>query len=117
MNASKLIHRAVLLVPVDTGNTRGGQTVGYSIDGELFCAIEPFTARELIFSKQLKADVTHKVTMRYTARVNHRCRLQWDGKVFELGPPLPTAERREEMIFTATEVIGQVLTTTTTPAP
>lgn len=117
MNVSKLIHKATLSVPTFTKTARGDTTVTYADDGELYCAIDPLSGRELFWAKQLRADLSHKIVMRYTARVTHKCRLRWNGKYFELGPPLPKDERNEEMAFTAIEIFNAAPTTTTTPAP
>jgi len=106
LNVNKLIHFADYYAPVDAESGRGDQSVTYPTKtGDMYCAIEPLNARELIWARQYRADLTHKITMRYNASINHRFRLLWNSRWFELGPPIAQEERTEQMIFTACEIL------------
>ena len=104
MQFSKLIHDTLLFAPVDALSAKGDQTVSYPSGVQMFASIEPLTGRELNYAQQMRADVTHKITMRYLTGVSHRYRITWNSRTFELGPPLTPEERNELMVFTAIEV-------------
>lgn len=105
MNISKLTHVAMLRAPVDSVTGKADQVTTYTDDGKIGCQIQPLTARELIWASQnARADVTHKITIPFTARVNHRYQLLWNSRTFALGPSISEDEAKVEMVFTAVEV-------------
>lgn len=104
MRAGKLRHRLTLLRPAGTVDARGDANPNHEPAGTAYGSIEPLSGRELWQAQQVKADVTHRITVRHKAGVGPRWRVQWNGRTFELGPPLSTEERGFDMIFTAVEV-------------
>ena len=110
MDAGKLRQQAQLWKPPDatTPDTFGDVSGSYTlVDPGYWCSIKPGTGREFWMAQQVRADITHIITLRYRSDIGPRWRLVWnDGfntRTFELGPPLTTDERFFEMTFTAME--------------
>lgn len=118
VNASRLIHEATLYNPVDSLTVKGQQIVTYPTAwGNMWVAVDPLSGRELFWAKQMRADLTHKITMRWHPDISHRWRLHLYGQVYEFGPPLPYQTRQEYIEITAVQLPMATTTTTTTPAP
>ena len=108
MRAGRLRHQIVILDPIDNTDDRGDAQVtykprSYAVPG----SIEPLTGRELWYAQQMRADITHKVTMRGAQGVTDRHRLLWSGRYWECGPALSPEERGRELIITAFEIKQQ----------
>jgi SPP1 family predicted phage head-tail adaptor len=105
MRAGKLRHYVQLLVPPDPSATdsQGDPASTFSGGPSFWCSIEPLTPREFLLASQIRADVTHKVTLRYRDDITARHRLKWGTRVFEVGPPLSTEERHFDLVLTAVE--------------
>ena len=109
MNAGKLRHYVQLLSapPANQPDSFGDVSGTYTPTGNAWVGIEPGSGREFWMAQQMRADLTHTITMRYRADVGPRWRIIWnDGnrvRTFELGSPLTTDERFFEMKFTAME--------------
>jgi SPP1 family predicted phage head-tail adaptor len=112
MKAGALRHLITLLSPPDpvaTVDTYGDVVENYTTVAQVWGAIEPLTVREIWLAQQARADVTHKITLRWRGDVSAKWRVSWnDGnrnRVFELGPALSTQERHLDLIFTAIEKV------------
>lgn len=105
MRAGKLRHRVTLLRLDDSARDTFGDASGsyVTIADGLWASIEPLSGSELWTAQQVRADVTHKVTLRYNGDVTGKCRIEWDGRFFELGPPMSTEERLFDLVLTAVE--------------
>lgn len=110
MRAGKLRHLGTLLYPAANPNAPdavGDTPSGWTRGPQVYFGVEPLTPRELFMAQQVRADVTHKLTMRYRGDANARCAVEWNTgtriRIFELGPPLSTEERLIDLVFTAVE--------------
>lgn len=112
---SKFIHLLHFKVPSGTeaqaGNTRGDVEITYvdlDVDNPMlvWASIEPVVGRELLVARQMRGDITHKVTCHYNSSINHRLIFLWDGRTFNVGPPVSEDERQVFMSFYAGEIIG-----------
>jgi SPP1 family predicted phage head-tail adaptor len=97
MDPGKLRHLVTLQQPSET--TTGGETArSWSDVAEVSAAIEPISSREYFLASQPRADVTHRVTIRYRAGIQSTRRIVWkEGNTTRtlnlLGPPIDREER------------------------
>jgi head-tail adaptor len=83
---------------------------GTTTVGTAWAAIEPIPARELDVARQLRADVSHKVTLRFNPSIAIYAtdRLRLGSRYFELvGPPINTDERNQEWRVLVVEIPTQ----------
>lgn len=111
IRAGKLRHKVTLLQAVDSITDKGDDEITYDEAGaiQLWANIEPLTGRELQFAMQVRADVTHKIELRYRGTINHRSKLRWvDGggntREFHLGPNVDPELRGIKSMFYAVEI-------------
>lgn len=110
MRAGKLRHLVTLFLPPSNAiDTFGDVSETYTAGQQFWASIEPLSGRELWFASQLRADVTHKITLRGRAGVTAKCQIRWTDsflnttRIFEIGPPLSTDEKHREVVLTAVE--------------
>lgn len=107
MRAGKLRHKLELLRPVDAAaNAAGDFTTEYEVlPGMVWGAIEPLSGSELWHAQQVRAQLSHKVTIRGRTDITSRWRVKFNGRTFELGPPLSEDERGIQTEFAAEEMV------------
>ena len=98
MDPGKLRHRVTIQQPFEA--TAGGETAITWSDVEtgVWAAIEPISSREYFLASQVRADITHRVTVRYRPGIKANWRIVWrDGGTERilnlLGPPIDREER------------------------
>lgn len=93
--AGELRHRIALQYPtVSASNSFGDATVTWTVSTTRWAKIEPLTGRELWQAQQVQADVTHTVTLRYTAGVGPTWQAVYQTRVFNIMAVLDPGERR-----------------------
>jgi head-tail adaptor len=114
MIAGHLRHRVYVRQPQDTETKKRDMEMIYSpIDLSSspthYAEILPLVGRELIFARQYRADISHKIRMRYTLDINQRTRIYWLGSdklhQYELGPAVNAENRNIEVTFYAFEIL------------
>lgn len=113
VDPGKLQHYGSLYGPIegDTDDVRGDENVTYGFLTSptqapwkrIWCSIEPVAGREMLVAQQMHGAVTHKITMRYVAGLTKRHVLRWNGRTFNLAPPLTTEEAFHTIQVYATE--------------
>lgn len=106
MQAGKLRHRLQLLAPVVSLDAAGGSRTSYTEGPIVFGRIEPLSGQERWVAQQVRADVSHRITLRYRGVIEHGYRIKWQGRVFDLGPAVDEDERHFSLVFDAIEVRG-----------
>lgn len=94
--------------PFDPGAAGGVQAATYRPVDD-YAAIEPLRGRELVVAMGMRADLSHRITLRYRPDVHQESRIVWvrsDGPPlvaykFELGPEVDDELRGVEMSFYA----------------
>ncbi len=118
MRAGELRHRVYVIHYADTYTAKGDrvrqfQTVPPDPDAEPddYAAIEALKGRELVVAHGMRADLSHKVTMRYRRDIGPGNRLGWVQadepliyRIFELGPMVDRELRGTDMTFYAVEI-------------
>lgn len=109
-SAGELRHIAEVWQPVDSITIKGDDEITYShTDGDdEYCSIEPLAGREILFARQIRGDLTHKIVMRYRDDITHRTQLRWDNgtvvRQYNLGPMVDVESRNVMVSFYAIEI-------------
>ena len=69
----------------------------------VWASIEPLIGREYMAAKQLTAEVSHKIRIRYIAGLLPTMRIAWGDREFEIISIINVAERNKEIVIMATE--------------
>ena len=111
MQAGQLRHKIAIVQAVDSITPKGDDEITYDEAGVTYAyaSIEPLSGREFLFAKQIRADITHKITMRYRISINHRTKIRWyDGITlheFNVGPVINQDLRNTSLTFYAIKII------------
>lgn len=105
MRAGPLRHQIVIEQTTETRDTSGGVIDTWSTFATVWASVSPLIGREYMAAKQVSADVTHKIRMRYLSGVTPKMRVSWDSRTFDIGSILNVDERDIEMVIMATEII------------
>lgn len=74
-----------------------------TLTSTFYASIEPLIGREYMAAKQMQADVTHKIRMRYIPGLTTTMRIVFGTRVFEIESILNVQERNRELVIMATE--------------
>jgi SPP1 family predicted phage head-tail adaptor len=82
--------------------TRGKNRLGESIDdwktfSIVYASIDPIAGSEPFIGGQTRADVTHKVTVRWVAGLTAKDRIKYGSRIFDIDAVLNPEERNEEL--------------------
>lgn len=86
----------------------GGYTTGDPVTfaAGVRAAVEPLEGHERLDAMQTKADVTHRVRMRYRAGITSKMWIVHVGRTLRIsGPPIDTDERHREMTLLCREEV------------
>lgn len=105
MNTGKKRH-PVMLQRATTSRDTFGQTIEtWSDVGKVWAAIEPATGREVLTSREVIADVTHKLTTRYRPDVTPQMRVKFGERVFDIQAAFDPDDRGKELLLLCREMV------------
>lgn len=73
----ELKRRITLQKPVKTEDEGAGKRVNYQAVADVWAAIEPISSREFFFAQQGRAEVTHKIHIRFRTDVKNNWRVRF----------------------------------------
>ncbi len=106
MRAGRLRHRVRIQRAVDVVTDSGAVETQYSDLFTTWAEVLPLTPRELYAARQVQAEITAKVRLRYRPGLDARIRVVWQREagspsvleVFDVeGPPIEVEGRRREL--------------------
>lgn len=97
MEAGELRHRLSIEHAVETRDPVGGTVETWSEFAAVWGAIEPLQGREFFQGSQLKAEVDHRVRVRYLPGVTDEMRVVFGARRFDIKAVLNLEERRREL--------------------
>ena len=95
MKIGDLKHRITFQDSMKTPDGYKGHTESWTNFATVWASVEPLAGREYFFSQQIKAEVTHRVKIRYRDDITVKMRIQFGVKVFEIESILDIKERHE----------------------
>jgi len=91
-------HRITFQEPVKTPDGYKGHTVQWQDVVTVWASVEPLSGREYFYSHQIKAEVTHRVRIRYRTDITIKMRAKLsEDRALEIESILDLKERRETL--------------------
>lgn len=89
-----------------TQDSFGSQSTTWTTTIPAWARIEPLSGRALEAAKQLHAEVTHRVTIRYRPGITAAMRLKYGARLMEIGYVLNPGETNEQLQLLCTEGVS-----------
>mgnify|MGYP002813343007 CR=1 FL=1 len=70
---------------------------------DVWASIEPLIGREFMAAKQITAEISHKIRMRYIEGLLPTMTILWGDREFEIVSIINVSERNKEILIMATE--------------
>jgi len=86
-------HRITFQKSVKTPDGHKGHTVSWQDLITVWASVEPLTGREYFYSHQIKAEVTHRVKIRYREDITTEMRAKFGERVLEIESIIDLKER------------------------
>ena len=103
MRVGPLRHRATIQSYAKTRDAYGAEVETWSDFADVWASIEPLIGREYMAAKQLTADVSHKIRIRYIEGLSPTMRVVFGTRTFEIVSIINVQERNKELVIMATE--------------
>jgi SPP1 family predicted phage head-tail adaptor len=95
MKIGDMRHRITFQKPLETPDGYKGHTVQWQDVVTVWASVEPLSGREYFYSHQIKAEVTHRVRMRYREGLTVKMRVKHLDRVLAIESLLDLQERHE----------------------
>lgn len=107
MRAGPLRHRGTIQRATNTATADGGFTPTWAAIGDVYMQVAPISGREFLEADQMRADVTHKITMRWhpDLAVTPRDRILWGARVFHIEHLINVQERDRTLVAMVREEV------------
>lgn len=86
-------HRVTFQQSIKTPDGYKGFTVGWQDVVTVWASVEPLTGREYFYSHQIKAEVTHRVKIRYRTDITTKMRIKHRNRVLGIESIIDLKER------------------------
>lgn len=106
MNISKLRHRVTIQNKVTLPDGYGGVTSTWQDVATVWASVEPLNGRELYAAQQVKAELSHRVRIRYMSGIKPEMRIAFDNRTFEIEAIIDPEERHESLELLCSEVVA-----------
>jgi SPP1 family predicted phage head-tail adaptor len=97
MRIGDLRHRITFQREVKTADGSKGFTVAWRDLISVWASVEPLSGREFFAAHQMKAEITHRVKIRYRTDITVKMRIKHRDRVLEIESIIDKKERREEL--------------------
>ncbi len=97
MKIGDMRHRITFQKEVKTVDGSKGFTVAWQDVISVWASVGPLSGREYFQSHQIKAEITHRVKIRYRTDITVKMRIKHRDRVLEIESILDKKERREEL--------------------
>lgn len=83
----------------------GEEEITWTDWATVWAAVEPLRGREFMEAKQVQAEVTHRMRMRYRDGISPEKRVSFDGRTFDILAVIHVAEREREVQLMCREIV------------
>lgn len=106
MRSGNLKHKIDFTTPVKTKNDLGEKEETFEVVTSAYANIIPINSREYFASKQVNADITHKIELRYIDGITTKMQIVHGSRKFQISaPPINIREANKVLQIMATEII------------
>jgi SPP1 family predicted phage head-tail adaptor len=103
MRSGPLRHKVTIRTYTKSRDSYGAEVETWADFAEVWASVEPLIGREYMASKQISAEVSHKIRMRYIPGLLPTMKILWGAREFEVVSIMDVQERNQEIIIMATE--------------
>lgn len=105
MRAGNLKHKIIIESYTETQNDFGEVVQGYSAFKTVYASIVPISGKEYFSSKQVSAEVSHKIECRYLSGVLPTMRIVYGTRIFHIESVLNIREANKTLQIICSEVV------------
>lgn len=105
MQSGKLRHRLKLQSKTVTRDSYGAETIVWTEEAIVWGSVEPISGREYFLAKQVQAETTHKIRIRYYSGLRADWRILFGARIFEIDSIINFEERNKEMVLMCHEMV------------
>jgi SPP1 family predicted phage head-tail adaptor len=85
MRAGKLDRKVQLLTPAEWTDSRfGGKEAAWDRTAQFYAEFRDLSGREALLAQQMSLNVSSSFTFRYRTDVKAKCRMEMEGRLFEV---------------------------------
>jgi len=106
VNIGKLRHRVTIQNKVTLPDGYGGVTSTWQDVATVWASVEPLNGRELYAAQQVKAELTHRIRIRYMSGIKPEMRIVFDNRSFDIEAIIDPEERHESLELLCSEVVA-----------
>ena len=106
MRAGKLRHKVTIQDYTESQDSYGAVTKTWSDYATIWASIEPVRGREFWDSKQINAEITAKITIRYLSGITPKMRIKYGARIFEIISVINPEERNKELQLMVKESVN-----------
>lgn len=106
----KLRDKIIIQELVQTPDGQGGFEDKWQDKITVWANIKPLRGREFFQAQQIQSEVTHKMTIRYTTKIDETNRVVYNNRVFDIkSPPIDIDNRHRflELLCIGGELLGE----------
>ena len=103
MRIGPLRHRVTIRTYTKTRDGYGAEIETWADFADVWASVEPLIGREYMAAKQITAEVSHKIRMRYIEGLLPTMTIAWGDREFEIVSIINVSERNKEILIMATE--------------
>lgn len=105
MLSQQLRHRVKLQSKSVVQDSYGQETITWTDEAQIWASIEPISGREYFLAKQVQAETTHRIRIRYYSGVRADWRVLYGTRVFNIESVINPEEANKEIILMCREAI------------
>lgn len=105
MRSGNLKHKIEIQSYSETSNDFGELVKGYSIFKTAYASITPISGKEYFASKQVNAEISHKIECRYLVGVKPTMRIVYGDRTFNIESVLNIREENKTLQIMAVEIL------------
>lgn len=112
MRCGKMRHVVTLQSPPTDSDSFGQSSTTWVTVGVFRAFVKPLQGRELAIAQQLRADISHSVTMRWlgtSVKVDGTMRLLYKGRYLNIISVINVDERNKELDLVCQEITSSVI--------
>lgn len=105
MKIGKLRHRIVIEDSIAGRDSFGAEISEWIQFAKVWANVSPVSGREFIAFKQINAEISTKVTIRYLAGITSEMRVLFKDRIFEINSIINPEEKNVSLLLMCKEVV------------
>ena len=105
MRAGNLRNYITIQQPTEPFDANGELSSTWSTFVQCYGSVEPLVGREYYYSKQVNAEITGKIRIRYISGITVKMRILFGTRYFNINAVMNPDEKNVELILLVTEIV------------